>query len=227
MAGNALALIKRCVKGDNKKQFVMLGLDGAGKTTLLYRLKVPGWKKEELLKDLQRVHETKDPQYMDPGYHYEEFKGTTFSYSIWDVPGGQTMRHSWPAFYRYIKVSALIFVVDGSETGEDEKTLERIAEARRWLHFLLAEDELRSTCFVIIVNDKQESGRTKLQPYDINVDPLYWMLGIDKILEEEVNRNRVKRFTFDVSHIEGEGHGDWAKVITEIDKYQIAFGGVG
>ena len=33
-----------------------------------YRLKVPGWKKEELLKDLQRVHETKDPQYMDPGY---------------------------------------------------------------------------------------------------------------------------------------------------------------
>jgi len=206
----------------------MLGLDNAGKTTLLYRLKIPGWKRDEMLKDLQRIHETKEMTYADLGYHYEEYSGksTDWSYGIWDVPGGETMRQSWPAFYRYIKVSALIFVVSGAETSEDPETVERILEARKWLHHLLAEDELRNSYFALIINDKAEEGRKKLQPYDQVADPLRHLLGIDQILEEEHNRNRFKKYIWDISLIEGETSSLWSQLITDIDKYFISFGGV-
>lgn len=130
-------------------QIVMLGLEGSGKTTLLYKLKVPGW--TEMSRDMQKAKE-KD-RHWDVGYHYEEFQnGRLKWYGIWDVPGSDEMIPLWNLFYRYIVVSAVIFVVDAAP-GQDE-AMEQVQKARRWLHFLLNEDEIRSAAFIVIVNER-------------------------------------------------------------------------
>lgn len=221
--------IKRCMAGDEKKQIVMLGLDGAGKTTLLYRLKIPGWKRDEILKDMQRInHLSKEDIDSDPSYHYEEFKWVDWSYAVWDVPGSETMRSQWRVFYRYIKVTALIFVVSGAEIQDDKKTEQRIQEARQWIHYLLAEDELRACYFAVIINDQQLDWRKKpLTPYDQTLDPLHHLLGLDEIEAEEHNRKRFKKYIFDVSQVEGERSSAWSHIISDINKHMISFGGVG
>merc|ERR1712217_924910 len=92
-------------------QLVMLGLEGAGKTTLLYSLRLGPWK------EITRVIEKMNDAGEDPGYHYEEMASVSKlkKYGIWDVPGTAEMVGLWPMFYRYIKVCAILFVVDGSE----------------------------------------------------------------------------------------------------------------
>merc|ERR1719262_1299162 len=66
----------------------------------------------------------------DVGYHYEELTGSRkFKYGIWDVPGSKAMRRIWPMFYRYVKISAVIFMIDGSRVTEDIDDIARIEEA--------------------------------------------------------------------------------------------------
>lgn len=131
---------------DDRSQIVMFGLENAGKTTLLYRLKVKDWKRQEIVKDMEVL------KCMDPSYHYEEFPGSGShkAYGIWDIPGGEVMRRMWPMFYRYLRISAVLFVVNTKdETVED---LEKMELNRRLLHFLLNEDELRCAAFVVVLN---------------------------------------------------------------------------
>merc|ERR1719401_2468812 len=107
---------------------------------------------------LQRPKELKDSirnvPPADPGYHYEElYHNSMGRYGIWDVPGNEAYVRMWPMFYRYVNITAVIFVVDVKPdyvtTPEGEN---RIAKARRLMRFLLNEDELRVAAFVLILN---------------------------------------------------------------------------
>jgi ADP-ribosylation factor-like protein 1 len=113
-------------------QILVLGLDGAGKTTFVY-----GDKWEEFEPTM--------------GFNYEELtlRGI-MKVGIWDVSGKATLRSVWPAFYKNIIFSAIVFVIDVEK--ED-----RFDEARRELHILVNEEELRDSVFAIMYNTKSES----------------------------------------------------------------------
>jgi len=144
-------------------QLLIVGLSGAGKTTLLYKLKVPGWEHIEedmkVMRDFANMDEAderknkdgetlaEDGPKFDAGYHYEEGSKVFGTYGMWDVAGTQAMRHTWRSFYHSIRMHAVIFVVDGSE--ED---MENIHSAKKLLHFLMNEDELRLSAFVVVIN---------------------------------------------------------------------------
>eukprot|EP00403_Amphidinium_massartii_P036772 CAMPEP_0178436964 /NCGR_PEP_ID=MMETSP0689_2-20121128/34718_1 /TAXON_ID=160604 /ORGANISM="Amphidinium massartii, Strain CS-259" /LENGTH=246 /DNA_ID=CAMNT_0020059091 /DNA_START=36 /DNA_END=773 /DNA_ORIENTATION=+ len=166
---NSIAEQFNFLRDQHVKQFLLLGLEDAGKTTLLYRLKIPQWKKNEITRELQHIKSEES----DPSYHYEEFAGKrdTFpAYGIWDVPGNKDMIRLWPMFYKYIRITAVLFVVDATppERGADgaaiiAKKIEQIDEARRQIHFLLNEDELRRAAFILILNTKKQSDDTKVK----------------------------------------------------------------
>lgn len=136
-----------------------LGPEGSGKTTLLYSLKIPNWK--TMSQDLALLGK-QGTRNWDPAYHYEELSGGSLGkYGVWDVPGSEAMVSMWPAFYRYIAVTAVLFVVDASaeatDTSDKDKAPEKAAmiqKAKRQMAFLLNEDELRNAAFVLILNTK-------------------------------------------------------------------------
>merc|ERR1719199_209991 len=86
----------------------------------------------------------------DHGYHYEVLQGRPLECGIWEVPGTPAMRSVWKSFYRNIRIHGVIFVVDKSREDDDRY----VAEARKEIHFLMNEDELRKAVFVVIMNDK-------------------------------------------------------------------------
>lgn len=194
-------------------QFLILGLDGAGKTTLLYRLKTNTYWKTiaEDMAEMRKEKEGDDGKLYieDPGYHYEEFYRGPFSFGVWDVPGTDAMRHVWPAFYRSIQIHGVLFVVDVSDKDDerrrdkvsdkdDERRKdERIALAKKELHILLNEDELRHSCFCVIFNKR---GRREMKTQD-EEDELSIKLGLHRL--HPSCEWRVKVFQFDVLKVVG------------------------
>lgn len=226
--------------GGTAHQFLMLGLENAGKSTLLYRLKIKDWKAKEMVKDLDRLNKNKAQ--LDPGYHYEEFSGDpTMKYGIWDVPGSEVMRQQWPIFYRYVKITACIFVVDGlvnakpdepNPQKKGQEDIERdIESARYWLHRLFGEDELRQSAIVLIINVKEDfskgshkSAEQKKQDEDrmkTAENALREMLGLSEILEDESNKKRFLQYTLNIAHdVDGETGGKWPGILADIAKFQ-------
>lgn len=240
-----------CLPGFNSRrtphQIIMFGLEGAGKTTLLYRLKVPGW--TELRRDMQKAKEKES--HWDCGYHYEEFRnGRLGMYGMWDVPGSDDMIPLWHLFYRYVTVSAIIFVVDASP--EEAENVENIQKARRWLFFLLNEDEIRNAAFIVIVNErwsaddfktKKQSkskrsaetdtgnvggglltkGRDPTKPWTMTGASLQLKLNVAEIQEQPWNKDRFRVFFLDCS----DPSNEWRHVIEEIYKIHIKKGNEG
>jgi hypothetical protein len=221
---NCKGLIQRCSggvlgKSTDTPNFIILGLDGAGKTTLLYRLKLPNWKRDELKKDMKdmRTRDKATDKILDPGYHYEEFT-RPYSYGVWDVPGTDAMRHVWPAFYRSIKIHGVIFVVGvGKESKESEKggvrddmSDARIELARKNLHYLMNEDELRHAAFCVIINQRyKEEGDGKGLMYDEAEDELSYRLGIHDL--HDSCKWRTKKFVINcLDGIKGTESNDWS-----------------
>jgi GTPase SAR1 family protein len=64
---------------------------------------------------------------------------------FWDLGGKDSVRPLWPSFYRNIVFSGVIFVVETFN-------FDRVLEAKRELHFLVNEEELREAVFLIILN---------------------------------------------------------------------------
>eukprot|EP00928_Gymnodinium_smaydae_P067256 TRINITY_DN50199_c0_g1_i1.p1 TRINITY_DN50199_c0_g1~~TRINITY_DN50199_c0_g1_i1.p1 ORF type:complete len:229 (-),score=35.58 TRINITY_DN50199_c0_g1_i1:148-834(-) len=205
-------LIQRCTGGilggtSETPQFLILGLDKAGKTTLLYRLKLgqSSWPDDEIQRDMIDMRTPNaDGECQDPGYHYEELS-RPFSYGLWEVPGTDAMRHVWPTFYRSIKIHGIIFVVG---VGSEE-TDERIDNARKQLHNLMNEDELRNACFCVIVN--QQVGPDGKKIYDETEDELQYRFGLHD-LHQSCNW-RTRKFVIDVLHLKGESDPQWTKVM--------------
>lgn len=191
-------------------QLLILGLEGAGKTTLLYRLKLGDtWQKKDMSKDMYAMrHPDKTGEIQDPGYHYEEFD-MLHKCGIWEVPGTPAMRHIWPCFYRSIKIHGVIFVVNGSDPRE-----EQIATAKKYIHGLMNEDELRNACIAVIVNiqpARMDSGASKgeIDAYK-QEDQLHYKLGLSEMHPSCSWRTR--KFVMNVMDINREADHEWIKV---------------
>mmetsp|Transcript_34302 Transcript_34302/g.69348 ORF Transcript_34302/g.69348 Transcript_34302/m.69348 type:complete len:232 (-) Transcript_34302:90-785(-) len=209
------ALIQRCTGGlvggsSETPQFLILGLDKAGKTTLLYRLKI-GQSWERIKEDMDKMRKPDiEGKTEDPGYHYEDLTfPRQFSAGIWEVPGTEPMRRVWSSFYHAIKIHGVIFVVAEWDTDE-----ERIELAKKHLHFLMNEDELRHAAFCVIFNQQASTKGVKGTP-----DPkdsahnreLYYRLGLHML--HPTCKWRTKHFALNVLELKGESDKNWLEVM--------------
>eukprot|EP00437_Effrenium_voratum_P039848 CAMPEP_0181463626 /NCGR_PEP_ID=MMETSP1110-20121109/35010_1 /TAXON_ID=174948 /ORGANISM="Symbiodinium sp., Strain CCMP421" /LENGTH=220 /DNA_ID=CAMNT_0023588327 /DNA_START=33 /DNA_END=692 /DNA_ORIENTATION=+ len=183
-------------------QFLILGLDRSGKTTLLYRLKIgSGWTNiHEEMEKMRTPNE--DGKVEDPGYHYEELN-RFFSCGVWEVPGTEAMRHLWKLFYQSIKIHCVVFVVDGGEAEE------RINLAKRHLHVLMNEAELRNACFCVVINQRLDEKKNPV--YDEKEDVLKYKLGLHE-LHHSVDW-RTKHFIMNILDLKGESDKEWAQLM--------------
>lgn len=202
----------------------MYGLEGAGKTTFLYKLKIPQWKKAEIKKEMKTLKEKDDKligfqESLDPSYHYEELYSQKLGhhYGIWDIPGKDVFEHLWPMFYRYNRIAAVIFVVDCFSEGRanlDGTNLGKLFKARRLMHFLFHEDELRTAAFILVLNidlaknsDKRnkssrQAGEEDAQAKDKEdlYNAYYDMLGVPEI-EQSKQSHRFHKAEIDCSNV--------------------------
>lgn len=105
----------------------MLGLDAAGKTTILYQLKL-----NSIVNTIPTI-----------GFNVESVEYKNLNLTIWDVGGQEKIRQLWRHYYNNVDV--LIFVIDSNDNG-------RIDEAKKELHYLISEDELKDTIILIYSN---------------------------------------------------------------------------
>jgi len=231
--------------GNDTLQFLMLGCEGTGKTTLLYRLKIDAWKRPDIIQQMKTMRAgvgDVDEDVRDPSYHYEEFHSIHVGkYGIWDVPGSEPLARMWPMFYRYLRMDALLYVVDCF--SPDREDLDRIFTARRQLFRLLNENELRCAAVVLILNVRRpgavadgEASRDSLEGTppraqdagDMEAEEgeaaeaemhqcFYEMLGVPEIEGSTAFRKRFFKHAVscaDISH----GDEDWANVLKDIYK---------
>ncbi|KAK8259312.1 hypothetical protein V6Z12_D13G047200 [Gossypium hirsutum] len=108
----------------------MVGLDGSGKTTILYKLKLG-----DLLKTKPTI-----------GFNVETIQYKSICFDVWDIGGESKIRPLWKHYF--LNVQAIVFVVDSSDR-------ERIPEARKELHWVLADKELENAA-VLVLGNKQD-----------------------------------------------------------------------
>ncbi|KAK8668683.1 hypothetical protein V6N13_106131 [Hibiscus sabdariffa] len=106
---------------------LMVGLDGSGKTTILYKLKLG-----DLLKTKPTI-----------GFNVESIQYKNICFDVWDIGGESKIRPLWKHYF--LNVQALIFVVDSSDR-------QRISEARKELHWALADNELANAAVLVLAN---------------------------------------------------------------------------
>lgn len=157
--------------GQDMHQCVIFGLRGSGKTTLLYKLKIPSWKRTDIIRDMHNMKGSKNQKNLpegeaqkeritdeDPGYHYEELYSSSLgNYGVWEIPGNEVMMKQWPLFYRYLNISAVFFVVDMFSADRAWQDVEKILEARNKIMMLLNEDELRTSAFFLVLNTDERN----------------------------------------------------------------------
>ncbi|CAE7394448.1 unnamed protein product, partial [Symbiodinium microadriaticum] len=184
-------------------QLLILGLDKAGKTTLLYRLKIgSGW--GDIVEDMKKMRTPDaDGKVEDPGYHYEELN-RSFACGVWEVPGTEAMRPVWKLFYQSIKIHCVVFVVDANDSEQ------RINMAKRHLHVLMNEAELRNACFCVIINQRVDASGNLV--YDDKEDVLKYKLGLHD-LHPSVDW-RTRHFVINILEIKGESDKEWLNVMS-------------
>eukprot|EP01067_Filipodium_phascolosomae_P005546 Filipodium_phascolosomae@DN3616_c0_g1_i1.p1 len=127
--------------GGLKHQGLILGMPKCGKTTLLYSWKIPHF--------IQGRNELPEDSSTDKAdivpFHYEEFRIKNLTLGVWDVKGSEAMQIVWSAFYRYLNIDVVFFVINMLKNEE-------ILDAKRLLHVLFHEDELRDSTICIVLN---------------------------------------------------------------------------
>jgi len=210
---------------DQAQQFLMLGLEDAGKTTLLYRLKIPGYKKDEIIKDMNFLKkENQRGQHGDPGYHYEDFRSNIIgNYGIWEIPGNKMMQRMWPMFYRHLHFRMVLFVVDAfSKTAFDlsKANLEKLTQARDSLHQLLNEDELRQAVFFVVLNVDTTEGVAKTEDQEQQEKTILEMLDAPWIEKQPQFKERFRTVWLNcatITHAEPE----WEKLLQDFSDIQV------
>ena len=119
--------------GKKDVRILMVGLDAAGKTTILYQLKMG-----ETIKTIPTI-----------GFNVEtlDYKGLNFT--VWDVGGQDKIRVLWKHYYQ--NTDGLIFVVDSNDR-------DRIEDAAEELKKMLAEEELKDCCVLVLANKQDLNG---------------------------------------------------------------------
>lgn len=120
------------VFGKTEARILMLGLDAAGKTTIVYKLKLG-----EVLNSVPTI-----------GFNVETVEFKNIKFNVWDVGGQDKIRVLWRHYYP--GTDGLIFVVDSSDRN-------RIDLARKELHKMLEEEDLRDAVVLVLAN-KQDLG---------------------------------------------------------------------
>merc|ERR1712217_130759 len=159
--------------------------------------------------EITRVIEKMNDAGEDPGYHYEEMASVSKlkKYGIWDVPGTAEMVGLWPMFYRYIKVCAILFVVDGSE--EFTKRGDKLTDVGRLLSKLLNEDELRTSTFILIINDKDtRPDAQRKEPYASCFEVLKDCLNVHNMEKNP----RFRACHMDCSKVTDSSH-EWQEIL--------------
>lgn len=105
----------------------MLGLDAAGKTTILYRLKLG-----QSVTTIPTV-----------GFNVETVSYKNVKFNVWDVGGQDKIRPLWRHYYT--GTQGLIFVVDCADK-------ERIEEAKKELHKIIADREMKDAIILVFAN---------------------------------------------------------------------------
>lgn len=121
-------------------QVLILGQEGAGKTTLA------------IGENLKELEPTQGYNRFEKCLHDSE---TGKKVSIWDVNGNEILKPLWSAYYKNIYFSGVIYVINSSSESYEQSIKD--------IHFLVNEEELRDTAFLILFNmksaKKEEVGR--------------------------------------------------------------------
>lgn len=150
------------------KHVLICGLSQAGKTTL-FNLLIYGQPRDKPDLNLDMNKMAKEETTFGFNFEYAE-KDQANCIGFWDIGGKDTIRAIWSSFYKNIRISGLIFVVNAND--EDEK----IDEARMELQKLMNEEELRNAVLYVVFNNiLKENGEN----------------GEQKVMEEPGIRNNV------------------------------------
>lgn len=153
---------------------LILGPEGSGKSTLLYSKKLP----EDILRN--------NPMKPSRGFQYEELNESESSKNVagfWDVGGDEACQQAMSAIIQGVRFQAIIYVIDvssevvsveggtraaakskGAAAATPGSTHTQIDHARRQIHQLMCEEELRDVHTLAIVlncrepEDKSEQG---------------------------------------------------------------------
>ena len=131
------------------------------------------------------------------GYNYEEKDLIgLITVGLWDLGGKESIRPLWPSFYRNVVYTAVIFMIDANDEA-------RLLEARRELHFLVNEEELREWIFLIALNLKNSKGGGNL---DVDSNPEAHKKSIESKLHIENLHTSLtwKVFMFDISAMDDD-----------------------
>mmetsp|Transcript_52113 Transcript_52113/g.97488 ORF Transcript_52113/g.97488 Transcript_52113/m.97488 type:complete len:230 (-) Transcript_52113:58-747(-) len=211
--------------GQQTYQFLMLGLEGAGKTTFLYKLKINGYKKDDVKQDMKFLKKERQ----DLGYHFEEFSSPTIGqYGIWEVPGDDVMRPSWPMFYRYLRIHGVIFVVDAFSPdccALTKENFHRLSKAREALFRLLHEDELRISVFFLVLNvDRNTEDAARKEDEEQNDNALFQMMGVPEIEQMAHMKKRFRKVVLNCANISRKD-SNWENMLKEFRKMQVQIEG--
>eukprot|EP00930_Biecheleria_cincta_P076281 TRINITY_DN63495_c0_g1_i1.p1 TRINITY_DN63495_c0_g1~~TRINITY_DN63495_c0_g1_i1.p1 ORF type:complete len:255 (+),score=42.95 TRINITY_DN63495_c0_g1_i1:41-766(+) len=215
--------------GASNHQFLILGPEEAGKTTLLYKLKIQSYKKTDIIRDMAAMKKKGEHgKVADPGFHFEEMRSATLGqYGMWEIPGNDAMRRMWPMFYRYIRISCVVFVVDAFSPGAcslKKDNLSKLVKARDSLHHLLNENELRQAIFLLVLNIKttenENAKTTDQEDYEKAQKALCDMLGVPEIEMQKPHRDRFKKVVLDCSSV-APGDPQWEQALQEFSKMYL------
>ena len=132
-------------------RILMLGLDAAGKTTILHQLGKIGE-----IKTLPTI-----------GFNVESLDYKNFNFIVFDIGGADKMRLLFRHYYQNTK--GIIFVVDSHDR-------DRIEEAAEELKKMLAEEELKDCCVLIMANKQDLNGA-------LSTDEVTKALGMESLKE--------------------------------------------
>eukprot|EP00042_Codosiga_hollandica_P045883 m.473052 g.473052 ORF g.473052 m.473052 type:complete len:179 (-) comp57118_c0_seq3:790-1326(-) len=138
--------------GDKEMRILMLGLDAAGKTTILYQLKLG-----EPVTTIPTV-----------GFNVETVTYKKVKFNVWDVGGQDKIRPLWRHYFT--GTQGLIFVVDSADK-------ERIDEAKRELHKIVADREMKDAIILIFANKQDMKGA-------LTPDEIPEKLGLSRIRDQ-------------------------------------------
>lgn len=125
--GLTLSNVIQKLFGKKQMRILMVGLDAAGKTTILYKLKLG-----EVVTTIPTI-----------GFNVETVEYKNVCFTVWDVGGQDKIRQLWRHYFQ--NTQGIIFVVDSNDR-------DRVLEARRELHNMMLEDDLREAAILLFAN---------------------------------------------------------------------------
>eukprot|EP01114_Cavostelium_apophysatum_P002369 TRINITY_DN12106_c0_g1_i2.p1 TRINITY_DN12106_c0_g1~~TRINITY_DN12106_c0_g1_i2.p1 ORF type:complete len:181 (+),score=12.43 TRINITY_DN12106_c0_g1_i2:268-810(+) len=132
--GQFFSFLRDLISGLREQRILLVGLDNAGKTTILYKMKLG----DHVAEAVPTV-----------GFNVETVQWGKLDLLIWDVGGGESVRHLWRHYYA--GVNAIVFVVDAHDTH-------RLPEAVTELKQMMEEDMLRNARFLVFANKQDLPG---------------------------------------------------------------------